>query len=569
MASSGNTLTTGSYMFDYTIGEVVINVSTDGTNTYNQGFQQPRDFICGDKSSTWDGLAWSNGVPDSKTKVVFTGNYNSSGDLEACSVTVSNAALVTFSSNHTLIVEGSVTVDLGALLTIENNAALRQINDDANSGDIVLNRDSAPMIRLDYTAWSSPVSGQQLLAFSPNTIFTRFYEYLYTGTTTPTAYQSVDATSNFEVGKGYMIRVANTWSSTVPTAYNGVFQGVPTNGDVVQTVGMGYNLIGNPYPSPVDADIFLTDNPSVGTLYFWTHTVPASGGVYPVNNFASYTTLGGTASAAGGEVPNGIIQNAQGFYVQATSAGDLNFFNTQRVNASLSSQFFKATVEKHRFWLNLNDNVNNYNQILIGYAQNATNGFDNLIDGKTLDKSNSMIYNLIDNEEYVIQGKALPFNDNDVVELGFKAINDGVYNISFETQDGLFETQSIYIHDKYEGIIHDVKLTPYIFTSQSGVFNDRFEVVYKDGLIDNDLEDNSNVLNVFSNDNGLNITSSLINLNEVIVFDILGRKLFEKKNINSNTLQIKSILTNNMTLIVKTKLTSGKIDTRKIIYQIK
>ncbi|NJM80852.1 MAG: hypothetical protein HC854_16815 [Flavobacterium sp.] len=47
------------------------------------------------------------------------------------------------------------------------------------------------MIRQDYTAWSSPVSNQNLLAFSPNTLPTRFYEYLYTGTNTATAYQSV------------------------------------------------------------------------------------------------------------------------------------------------------------------------------------------------------------------------------------------------------------------------------------------------------------------------------------------------------------------------------------------
>ena len=94
-----------------------------------------------------------------------------------------------------------------------------------------MRRNSQPMIRQDYTAWSSPVSGQNLLAFSPNTIVTRFYEYLFTGTTTPTAYQSVvPSTNNFATAKGYMIRVANTWSSVTPAAFNGQFTGVPNNG---------------------------------------------------------------------------------------------------------------------------------------------------------------------------------------------------------------------------------------------------------------------------------------------------------------------------------------------------
>src|SRR5690606_23358374 len=126
-----------------------------------------------------------------------------------------------------------------------------------------------PMIRLDYTAWSSPVSNQQLQAFSPNTVATRFYEYLYTGTTTPTAYQSVTATNNFTAGKGYMIRVDNTWSSVTPSAYNGQFSGVPFNGDLSVSLGKGYNLLGNPYASPIDANRFMSDNETaIGALYF-------------------------------------------------------------------------------------------------------------------------------------------------------------------------------------------------------------------------------------------------------------------------------------------------------------
>ena len=95
----------------------------------------------------------------------------------------------------------------------------------ANTGSIKVKRESKPMIRLDYTAWASPVINQQLLAFSPNTIPTRFYEYLSTGTTTPTAYQSITPTNNFANGKGYMIRVADNWSPTIPAIYFGEFNG--------------------------------------------------------------------------------------------------------------------------------------------------------------------------------------------------------------------------------------------------------------------------------------------------------------------------------------------------------
>ena len=76
-------------------------------------------------------------------------------------------------------------------------------------------------------------------------------------------------------------------------------------------------------------------------MYFWTHTVPASGGIYPVNNYASYTKLGGTAAAAGGPIPNGTIQTGQGFFVRSYDFGVAKFTNLQRINASASTQFLE------------------------------------------------------------------------------------------------------------------------------------------------------------------------------------------------------------------------------------
>ncbi|MBD3725346.1 MAG: hypothetical protein IE891_11395, partial [Flavobacteriaceae bacterium] len=184
-------------------------------------------------------------------------------------------------------------------------------------------------------------------------------------------------------------------------------------------------------------------------LYFWTNTTPASGGVYPQNNFASYTTLGGAAAFGSAKIPNGAILPGQGFYVRTFDFGNATFTNFQRVNASASTQFFRSSnstlseveeVEKHRIWLNLNDANTSYNQILVGYMQGATSGVDNLIDGKVLDTSKPMLYNLLDDQAYVIQGKGLPFTDEDIVPLGLKVLQSGNYNISLEQVDGLFNT---------------------------------------------------------------------------------------------------------------------------------
>ncbi|BCY27525.1 S8 family serine peptidase [Flavobacterium okayamense] len=527
---------------------------------------------CGDITTTWNGSSWSNGVPDRTSAVTFTGNYSSSSDLEACSVTVSNNSQITVNSGHTLLVGGNVTVDSGSLITIENNGALRQIDDLAtNTGNIIVKRISSPMIRLDYTAWSSPVSGQQLQAFSPNTVATRFYEYLYTGTTTPTAYQSVTATNNFTSGKGYMIRVDNTWSSSTPAAYNGQFNGVPFNGIVNQSVGTGYNLLGNPYASPVDADTFLTDNASVSTLYFWTNTTPASGGVYPQNNFAAYTTLGGTAAFASAKIPNGTIQTGQGFYVQSGASDIIEFNNAQRINASTSTQFFKTgnstltSVEKHRVWLNLNDSNTSYNQILVGYMDGATIGIDNLIDGKVIDTSKPMLYNVLNDEAYVIQGRALPFNDEDVIALGLQILEAGNYNINIEQVDGLFDNQDVFLKDNQTGITHDLKQGAYYFTTNTGMFNNRFELVFKQGTLSQEEIALNNSILVYANSNGIEVQSS-VQIDEIVVFDVLGRTLFENKSVNENNYTIQSIPQTKQALIVKVKDNNGNTKTQKVVF---
>ena len=527
---------------------------------------------CGSVTTSWNGSAWTNGVPSKITAVTFTGNYSSTSSLEACSIVVNSGINVVVNSGHTFTTNGIVTVNGIGTFTVNNDAALKQIDPTVvNIGNIIVKRNSASMVRLDYTAWSSPVSGQQLQSFSPNTITTRFYQYLFTGTTTPTAYQSVPATNNFIVGKGYMIRSANDWPIT-PTVFNGQFVGTPTNGNVSQSVGIGYNLLGNPYASPIDARAFLTSNPAIGTLYFWTHTVAAVGSTYPQNNYASFTTLGGVASAAGGAVPNGTIQTGQGFFINATAAGNANFFNTQRVNASVSTQFYRSSdeistiseSEKHRIWLNLNDTTNSYNQILVGYADNATNGFDNAIDGEVLDKSNTMLYNIINDSEFVIQGKGLPFVDTDEVPLGFKATTAGNYNISLENVDGLFTTQNVFLKDNLTNVVHDIKTSPYTFSTAEGVFNNRFLLVYRNALLSNESFVSNESLVVFTKNEKIQIHATQ-EIATVQVFDILGRTIYNNENVNEDTLEIASLNNKNQALIVKVVLKNGETLMKKIV----
>ncbi|MBC5834442.1 T9SS sorting signal type C domain-containing protein [Flavobacterium sp. F372] len=528
---------------------------------------------CGALTTNWNGSAWSNGVPNKIYEANFTGNYNATSDIEACSVNVLNNAIVTVNSGNTLTVKNDISVAPGSNLTINNNAALVQINSiSSNFGDIIVKRNSAPMVRLDYTAWSSPVTGQQLKAFSPSTLDNRFYQYLFTGTNTATAFQAINPLTNFVPSKGYLIRAANDWPTTL-TSFLSSFTGNPNNGGYTQNIGIGYNLVGNPYASPISVDTFFEENPTISTVYFWNHNVAAVGGLYPQNNYSYRNRLGGVAAASGGAVPNAYIQTAQGFYVNSSVATTANFSNKQRVKAVNSTQFFKQNnvvnssneIEKHIFRLNLNDSQNAYNQILVGYSNESTNGIDTGIDAKALDNSQTYLYSVLDTSDLIIQGRSIPFVAEDIVPLGLKINTAGNYSISFDSFEGIFANQEIYLKDKLNNVVHDIKLSPYNFNSNEGTFNDRFEIVYENSTLSNDTFNFENV-QVYSNNKVITALSPNELLNDIFIYNVQGQLIYSKKDINENQFIVSNLNVQNQILLITIKTNLNKEKTFKVIY---
>jgi hypothetical protein len=410
-----------------------------------------------------------------------------------------------------------------------------------------------------------------MLAFSPLTPLSptiRFYSY----NTSLNYYNSVPSpsTTNFTTGIGNLIRLPYN-HPTAPVVWSGTFAGVPNNGIISQSIGLGYNLLGNPYPSPISSDEFIVDNGFAKTLYFWTHTAPASGGIYPTNNYASYTLLGGVASAAGGAIPNNRIQVGQGFFVNSAGAYSAKFTNEMREDAITSTQFFKEgdatkTIneeEKHRVWLNLNSKATPINQILVGYIQGASVNVDEKIDGKMLDTSKTMLYNLIDNSEYVIQGKGLPFTDEDVIKLGLKVVEAGDFEINIEQVDGLFTTQDVFVKDNYANVIHNLKEGSYNFIAQVGTFNDRFELIYKKPTQVEVLT--SNTVDVLVKNNDLTIQTYNSAISKIEVYDVLGKIIYTKSGINNKQFNTNQISVSNQALIVKIQLENGEVVVKKII----
>ena len=105
---------------------------------------------------------------------------------------------------------------------------------------------------------------------------------------------------------------------------------------------------------------------------------------------------------------------------------------------------------------------------------------DRIYDSYDLSETSLRFYSLIGAEEMTIQGKILPFDQEDRVTLGVTVSQQSSYKIVVSSLDVLFTdiTQNIYLEDTYLNIIHDLRTVPYSFTSESGKFDNRFILRY-------------------------------------------------------------------------------------------
>jgi hypothetical protein len=550
------------------LASIDVIVSGLVTNTYNSG--------------------WSNGIPTSNQNLVFASDYASSNDLNGCSCIINAGKTVTINSGHTLTITNGITVSTDYNLIFENNASLVQTNNVINTGSIIYKRNSAPMKNFDYSYWSSPVAGQTLFDLSPNTFADKYMSYSGTGWQI-----SYGGTAVMQPGIGYIIRTpkGGTWPAphpevvAFPYSQPVQFKGVPNNGNITSSQSMvtgNFYLIGNPYPSALNADEFLfnnTNNHTVlnGTIYLWTHNTAVANLKYTSDDYATYNGVGGIATS-GGAVPSGYIAAGQSFFASAKANGTVEFNNSMRAagNNGNNAQFFKpgekaktTKLERHRLWLNMTNPGGVFKQTLIGYVEGATNAYDDNFDGLTFD-GNSYVdfYSTNATDNLAIQGRALPFVDTDVVPMGYRSTVAGSFTIAINKADGALATQKIYLEDKQTGTINELTAQNYTFNTTAGTFNNRFVLRYTNKTLGTgDFETVENSITVVSQDKAITIGSAKENLSKVFIYDISGKQLYKKQNVGNLELSIQHLAFAQQVLLIKVVLENGYTTTKKLIFK--
>lgn len=594
--------------------------SFTATATLSNGCTTSQPITINNGSKIWQGLSsdWNDpnnwkpsGVPTISNCVIIPSNTTISGtnyQAYGKNLTVKSTGNLNVQSGNNITIDDWVKVDTNGIFRLENNANLVQIDNTAiNSGSIIYKR-NATIKQFDYVYWSSPVDGFNINNISTTTPLGPRYEW------NPTVANGNGGQGNWQVangnpmiaGKGYIARAPSSFTPTPETFY-GSFTGKPNNGIIPFQISRGsitgtafngtngipitnlsdnWNLVGNPFPSSIRANQFLVDNQSAieGNVRIWTHgTLPSNlvsspyyGSFvynYSPGDYLTYNYLGASCCPAVG--PELYIGAAQGFFVQMKEgpAGttNLTFNNGLRSGTYDNSSFYKSntsntttnTIEKHRIWLDIVSSNNQSERTLIGYADGATNGHDSFYDASYSISNTLAIYSLVNDEKSNIQGRALPFDVNDIVPIGVNIAANGTYNIAVGSLDGLFTSQEVYLEDKTLNIIHDLKQAPYSFAATTGTFDNRFVLRYtNNGLSNNSFSVNKAV--AFIKNNKLEVQASN-SIKQIELFDISGKLIkIYSPSIMKNTFE-SDFNFETGAYIIKVKLENDLIYTEKLM----
>ncbi|WP_141384574.1 LamG-like jellyroll fold domain-containing protein, partial [Flavobacterium flevense] len=363
-------------------------------------------------------------------------------------------------------------------------------------------------------------------------------------------------------------------TAPINTTQNYVFTGKPNSGTINKFMALTQTyLIGNPYPSALDADEFIKDNLKDcsgcrgtinsfnGALYLWDHFGLSNNHILAQyeGGYAVYTLTGGVAAiandplnvnngATGSKIPQRYMPVGQAFLIDAAlnstvQGGTFTFKNSQRAfvrETSGNSIFMKVANDKNSFAaretldkrmkirLGFDSAIGNHRQILVGTDPNTTNKFDLGYDAKMIEIKGNDIYWELENLPLIIQG--IPnFDTEQIIPFGVKITDEGKATIKIDALENVPNSLDIYIYDSTTKSYYDLRKDNFEISLTAGEYNNRFSLqfVNKTNSI-NETNVENGIICYYTNENKmLNIKNYLYdtNIESVSLFNINRQKI--------------------------------------------
>ncbi len=496
----------------------------------------------------WNGNLWKSlsgdtlSITNLADKFLLADNllYLKTDDLSACSAALRLGNTTVIGDERYI----QLTNDLynRGYLEIRNNASLVQTNDNSvieGNGKYVMKRTTDSLEHYyDYVYLSSPLSGNNYtMADAVNNAW-RYYRFdasVQDPSVTPNAgWTQLQSTDIFESGTGYAV--------SAPDGYNGgklkiVFtkNNDPFNNGQISTPvivngngssdGDDWNLLGNPYPSALNFDLFAQDNANIqGSLYLWTNCAGLNAnGQHQEAGYTVYNQTGATSACSGtGPMASQYVASGQGFMVEANTQGNVTFSNSQRT--TINNQFLNRHTTD-RAWFDFESvNGEQFGQILLGYNPNASSNTDRFYDAHAI----SLRFYAIQNEQKFTILTEADWNNfqADTIPVGFTADTQGNYSIRLNRREGNLQNIHIYLIDYDLNTLHDFANGAYAFSSTAGNFENRFAIVFSNQALKSGKNIISTKLSIRNTGDGiffLHLSGGKIN--RVIISTVNGRQI--------------------------------------------
>lgn len=238
----------------------------------------------------------------------------------------------------------------------------------------------------------------------------------------------------------------------------------------------GWNLIGNPYPSPVDWLNQTAWNKSAinDAKYIWD----PDGSVYTI-----YIGGGSPIGLNGGTQ---FIPSGQGFWVQAIQNGNISVNNSARVGLTPSTPDFYKTMEFDYPVIIFSAEGNGFkDETILRFIEGSTEEFDQNMDAFKLFSTNPEVPQIASKhaDDYLAINSIGEINEGLTVPLYFKNRSDGIYTISITPSTSYSSQIPYYLKDSKEGTFNAIyKDSSYVFDYSVNDNNNRFSIVFSSNL---------------------------------------------------------------------------------------
>jgi len=385
------------------------------------------------------------------------------------------------------------------------------------------------------------------------------------------------------------------------------FRGKPNDGTIpVQVAIDNFTLTGNPYPSFLDVNHFLLDQDNAnctGTAYYWEQKENAdshiltdyeggygvyspislfSEGIYVAATFDTYTSSGelntiGTSS--GLSINRRYAPIGQGFMIEGAVNGNVALKNKHRVyhasntvpkieNKSTAIHQSNQTIIP-QIRLNISFDNKKTRQIVLALLDEATDEVDRGIDARNPNGDHALndAYFLINNDSYIIQG--IKFDNDKTIKLGLNIGSKNKVSISLASDYNFNQNTPIYLYDNLDDSYHNLRIEKYEVSLASGIFNDRFKIVFKNELANVETPSNDDSFFVISDYENQLIkiyNPELLNIEEVELFTIYGKLLYKKNDFNIESLiEFSTSTYSSGVYFLKIKSKTGVAETKKFL----